>query len=172
MIDRLRLYYYSPLGWLEIVSDGQALSAINFIHPVKSRRAGATKSLFNGVKKGLDSKHPFLAKCQRQLNEYFQGRRMVFDLPIKLSGTAWQNNVYQKLARVPFGSVISYKDLAILSGHSQAARAVGQAVNQNKLAIIIPCHRVVGSSGKLVGYAGGINKKVWLLEQEKAHKSC
>lgn len=142
----LKTYYKSPVGWLEIITDDKYLLAINF---VKS--------------KGQDQASAFFHKVTKQLDEYFKGTRKKFDLAIKLSGTPWQIKVWQELSKVPYGTVISYQDLI----SKNKARAVGGAVNKNKIAIIIPCHRVVGADGKLVGYAGGLWRKKRLLEQEK-----
>lgn len=103
----------------------------------------------------------------RQLTEYFAGRRKTFDLPIQLNGTPFQRLAWNSLQQIPYGETISYAELARLMGHQKAARAVGNANHHNPLMIIIPCHRVVASNGKIGGYAGGIDRKTWLLEREK-----
>lgn len=109
-----------------------------------------------------------LAETSRQLDEYFAGKRTSFKLPIEARGTAFQQRVWEKLYNVPFGSTISYSQLAAYIGNPNASRAVAQACHRNPIAIIIPCHRVIGSNGKLTGYAGGIERKRSLLELESA----
>lgn len=101
-----------------------------------------------------------------QLNQYFNGERVEFDIDIITNGTDFQNQVWNALKDIPYGETRSYKDIAISIGKDKASRAVGMANNKNKIAIVIPCHRVIGSSGKLVGYAGGLDKKVKLLNLE------
>ena len=105
-----------------------------------------------------------------QLNEYFAGTRKSFDLPLKFDGTEFQNRVWRELQNIPYGKTISYKELAEKTGNIKACRAVGMANNKNPLPIIIPCHRVVGSNGKLTGYAGGLEVKKFLLELEQEYK--
>lgn len=144
-------YLKSRVGILEIIADEKYILAINFVKNIKKEK-----------------NNTLTQKCVVQLREYFLGKRKSFDLPIKISGTIWQDLVWQKLGQIPYGAVISYKDLAIMIGRPSSARAVGQAVNKNKLAIILPCHRVLGSNGKLVGYAGGLAKKQKLLELEQS----
>jgi len=104
--------------------------------------------------------------CLNQLREYFDGTRKEFDLPIKLSGTNFQRLVWENLQKIPFGERVSYGDVAQAIGNPNAQRAVGNANNHNSIVIIVPCHRVIGSDGKLVGYAGGLWRKTWLLEHE------
>ena len=145
-----KAYYKSPLGWIELIADNKYLLGMSFIKNKKSRNATSL----------------VLKKIIKQLDEYFHNKRQRFDIAIKLDGTAWQNLVWQELVKIPYGSIISYQDLAKMAGRSQAARAVGSAVNKNKIGIIIPCHRVIGSNGQLVGYEGGLWRKKWLLEYE------
>lgn len=105
-------------------------------------------------------------QCIEQLIQYFQGERRVFELPINQSGSAFQKEVWNELAIIPFGKTISYLELAIRTGDPKATRAVASANGKNNVAIIIPCHRVIGSNRALVGYGGGLWRKKWLLEHE------
>ncbi|HTM53326.1 MAG TPA: methylated-DNA--[protein]-cysteine S-methyltransferase [Pirellulales bacterium] len=111
------------------------------------------------------SDEPFAA-VREQLAEYFAGQRQRFDVPLKLAGTPFQQRVWQELLRIPFGTTISYAQLAERVGQPTASRAVGHANGRNPISIIVPCHRVIGANGKLTGYAGGLDKKQWLLEWE------
>ncbi len=149
-----KAYYKSPLGWIEIISDDKYLLAMSFTRNKKGRNATSL----------------VLKKIIRQLDEYFHNKRQAFDIPIKLSGTAWQNLVWQELVKIPFGHIISYQDLANMVGKPKAARAIGNAVNKNKIGIIVPCHRVIGSDGSLVGYEGGLHLKKYLLKHENVLK--
>jgi methylated-DNA-[protein]-cysteine S-methyltransferase len=108
-----------------------------------------------------------LVQAQQQLAEYFAHQRQSFDLPLAPKGTAFQQQVWQQLCAIPFGESISYGTLAQRIAQPQAARAVGAANGRNPIAIVVPCHRVVASSGKLTGYAGGIDRKQWLLQHEQ-----
>lgn len=145
-------YYNSPIGILEVVADEQAILAIDFVKIQKPNNNNALTK-----------------KCVVELEEYFSGKRKAFSVPYKLSGTIFQNEVYQSLIKIPYASIISYGDLAKMIDRPKAARAIGQAVNKNKIAIIVPCHRVLGSSGELVGYASGIHRKKSLLALEKKY---
>jgi len=104
----------------------------------------------------------------RQLEEYFRGRRQTFDVGYIFKGTDFQRAVWQQIAKIPFGHTITYGDIARAIGKPSASRAVGAACGQNPIGIIVPCHRVVGSTGKLTGYAGGVWRKQWLLDFEKS----
>jgi methylated-DNA-[protein]-cysteine S-methyltransferase len=110
---------------------------------------------------------PLLDLAQTQLAEYFALQRQQFDLPIAPEGTAFQQQVWQLLQQIPFGETISYGTLAQWYGQPQASRAVGAANGRNPISIIVPCHRVVASTGKLTGYAGGLDRKQWLLTHEQ-----
>lgn len=118
-----------------------------------------------------DSEENYLTKkAFEELEEYFSGRRKYFDVPLNLDGTDFQKKVWNKLLKIPYGSTISYGELAKLCGNKNASRAVGNANNKNKIMIMIPCHRVIGSNGKLTGYAGGLNIKKQLLALENKNK--
>lgn len=106
-------------------------------------------------------------KALYQLQEYFAGQRKSFDLRLKIKGTTFENKVYQALLKIEYNHLLSYKELAQLIDNDKAARAVGRANNKNQLMIIVPCHRIIGSDGRLVGYAGGLDLKKKLIELEQ-----
>jgi len=142
-------YYHSPIGILRISADDKFLKEVAFAdteEPAES--SGVTKQ---GV-------------CQ--LDEYFSGRRKMFALPMYPEGTDFQKRIWKLLLDIPYGKTISYLNLAMKAGNRRLLRAVGHANGANKLAIIIPCHRVIGSNGKLIGYGGGLWRKKWLLHFE------
>ena len=112
---------------------------------------------------------PLLSRAFTQLEEYFAGRRRVFDLPLKPEGTPFMRQVWQALLTVPYGHTASYKDIAEAIGNPKACRAVGMANNRNPISIVIPCHRIVGSNGALVGYGGGLDLKERLLRLERTY---
>lgn len=112
----------------------------------------------------------FSRKIITQLDEYFCGKRKEFDIDIELEGTDFQKKVWKALQTIPYGQTRTYKEIAIQVGNEKASRAVGMANNKNSISIIVPCHRVIGSNGKLVGYAGGLDMKSYLLELEKNNK--
>lgn len=107
-----------------------------------------------------------LINCVEQLIQYFNGQRRVFELPLNQEGTAFQKDVWSILSQIPFGKTISYLDLARKTGDPKATRAVANANGRNNIAIIVPCHRVIGSNRELTGYAGGLWRKKWLLDHE------
>lgn len=120
-----------------------------------------------GVHSQKDSQsHPILDECVLQLDEYFKGERKEFTVKLNPEGTEFQKIVWNELLKNPFGRTVSYMELAKSIGDVKAIRAVGAANGKNKIAIIIPCHRVIGSNGKLTGYAGGLWRKEWLLKHE------
>lgn len=114
---------------------------------------------------------PLVREAFRQLEMYLDGRLQVFSLPLKPEGTPFLKRVWEKLLEIPYGKTASYKDIAIASGNPKATRAVGMANAKNPISIIIPCHRVIGSNGKLVGFGGGLEMKSWLLELEAQHSN-
>lgn len=112
-------------------------------------------------------KTPPIAECEKQLSEYFNGKRKCFDIEYKLETTEFNTRVLEQVVKIEYGKTASYKAIAVAANSPGAARAVGNANNKNPLPILIPCHRVIGSNGKLVGYAGGIEIKRWLLTLER-----
>jgi methylated-DNA-[protein]-cysteine S-methyltransferase len=148
----------SPLGQLTAAGDGRLLSGLYL--PEHKGWLGPDASARHDDK-------PF-GEVRKQLAECFAGERQAFDLPLKLLGTAFQLRVWQELARIPFGETITYAQLAERVGNSKASRAVGAANGRNPISIIVPCHRVIGASGTLTGYAGGVERKRWLLGHERA----
>jgi methylated-DNA-[protein]-cysteine S-methyltransferase len=152
-------YFDSPVGSLLLVADDQGLREINF--PKDGRPAASDASWHKDVK--------FLREPIRQLRAYFAGKLEEFDLPLVPIGTAFQQNVWNELLRIPYGETISYGELARRIGNPKASRAVGLANGSNPIPIIVPCHRVIGSNGKLTGYGGGlpIKEKLLALEQRQ-----
>ena len=121
------------------------------------------------IKDYLLKETELLKKASLQLYEYFGASRKVFDLPLTPSGTPFQIKVWNTLLEIPYGQTVSYKDVSIKIGNPKANRAVGNANNKNPIAIVIPCHRIIGSDGSLVGYAGGLDLKKYLIELEKGN---
>ena len=111
--------------------------------------------------------HPMLLKVKQQLEQYFAGQRQQFNLPLDFQGTDFQQRVWRALLTIPYGETRSYKDIALQIGNEKAVRAVGAANGRNPISIIAPCHRVIGSGGALVGFAGGLDKKQILLSLEQ-----
>ncbi len=144
-------YYKSPIGFIELVEEDGALTAASFMD---ERRTEATAST------------PLLEKAMQQLDAYFAGKLQQFDLLLRPAGTAFQQTVWNQLIQIPFAETITYLHMAKRLGNVKAIRAAASANGKNPLAIIIPCHRVVGADGKLTGYAGGLHRKQWLLEHE------
>ena len=113
---------------------------------------------------------PLFQEAQRQLKEYFSGKRKVFQLPIFFQGTPFQEKVWRSLLNIPYGTTKSYQEIAREIGNEKAVRAVGGAVHRNPLPLILPCHRVIGKNGSLVGFGLGLSTKKWLLEHERLEK--
>jgi len=132
---------------------------------------GNISNVFFGTERNLagyeTAETALIKKAARQLTEYFGGKRKEFDLPLVLHGTDFQRSVWKALRSIPFGETRSYKDIAVIVGRPLAARAIGMSNNRNPIAIIVPCHRVIGHNGSLVGYAGGLHLKKYLLDLEK-----
>lgn len=112
---------------------------------------------------------PLLRETVRQLNAYFDGTLRVFSLPIRLTGTAFRRKCWEALCAIPYGETISYGEQARRIGQPSAVRAVGGANHRNPIAIVVPCHRVIGADGTLTGYGGGLDAKAWLLQHERRH---
>lgn len=148
----------TPVGDLTLIASHQGLSAILW------ENEGSQRVLLKPVSR--DDQHPILCETERQLREYFAGQRQQFDLPYDTVGTEFQKKVWQALITIPFGETRSYRQIAEQIGHPKAVRAVGAANGKNPLSIVAPCHRVIGSNGKLTGFAGGLPVKAFLLELE------
>jgi methylated-DNA-[protein]-cysteine S-methyltransferase len=109
-----------------------------------------------------------LIECERQLDEYFKGKRRTFTFPYQLDGTIFQKKVWEGLTEISYAKTSTYKEIAVSIGNEKAVRGVGSANGRNRLSIVVPCHRVIGSNGKLTGYAGGLWRKEWLLRHERS----
>jgi len=151
-MKKFRTYYNSKIGLLEITGTSDAITSVNFVDR----------------KQTADRKIPeVLRKCRTQLDEYFRGKRTDFSVKLMLEGTDFQKKVWTRLYKIPYGQTVSYKDVAVSIGNERGVRAVGGATGRNNISIIVPCHRVIGSGGDLVGFGGGLWRKVWLLNLEK-----
>jgi methylated-DNA-[protein]-cysteine S-methyltransferase len=148
-------YYETALGPVGIAESGGAITYLFFEGEAFPEKEYEKKET------------PILKKAGQQLKEYFEGKRREFDLPLAPDGTEFMHRVWKALQEIPYGETRSYKEIAAASGNVKACRAVGLANNRNPISIIIPCHRVIGSDGSLVGYGGGLDKKTYLLELEK-----
>jgi len=154
MEGKFTSYFNSPIGTIKLTADENAIVSLSFISEEKSK-----------IEKARTNK--IITECKKQLKEYFAGKRKKFDVPLKLDGTEFQKKVWKQLLKIPYGKTASYGEIARKIKDPKAARAVGGANNKNKIAIIIPCHRVIGADGSLTGYAGGMDIKQWLLDHER-----
>lgn len=145
----------SPLGFTKIIGNDGGIVSI---------------TVLNSEEKITDIIPLELEDCVFQLQEYFDGKRKIFDIKLNPEGTEFQKKVWNQLLEIPYGKTISYLDLSKQLGDVKAIRAVANANAKNPIWIIIPCHRVIGSDGSLTGYAGGLNRKQWLLEHESPYK--
>ena len=151
----------SPIGPLTIAANERGVTGIymvNHSHPP------AAEAL--GEKLESPGDDPFIAQAAEELGEYFAGQRTAFDVPLDPAGTEFQRRVWAELARIPFGQTRSYGELALELGDVKLTRAVGTANGRNPVSIIVPCHRVIGADGSLTGYAGGLERKLFLLRLE------
>ncbi|MGZ3853653.1 MAG: methylated-DNA--[protein]-cysteine S-methyltransferase [Flavisolibacter sp.] len=144
-------YYNSPIGLLKIQCSDKFIKTVSF--------SDAEGEIQN-------DEHKLLSMCTRQLDEYFAGKRKQFTVPLNQDGTDFQTTIWDLLYKIPYGKTLSYNDVAKQYGDPKAVRAVASANGKNNIAIIVPCHRVIGSDHSLVGYAGGLWRKKWLLDHE------
>ncbi|WP_242220829.1 methylated-DNA--[protein]-cysteine S-methyltransferase [Bacillus cereus group sp. BfR-BA-01380] len=142
-------YYKSELGWIEVKGDEDGISSVLFVE-----------------QKQEDAPHPIVEQCVMELDEYFHKKRTEFTVPLQAKGTSFQKQVWDALGSVSYGKSASYLDIAEKIGNPKAVRAIGGANSRNPISIIVPCHRIIGKSGKLVGYEGGLWRKEWLLKHE------
>ena len=147
-------FYKSPLGSIQIVGNQDCILSLDFVEEAKT----------------ADTELPFCLKAGlKQINEYFKGKRRKFLLKLNPAGTKFQRLVWRQIEKIPFGEVVSYGQIAGAIGKPNASRAVGNANGKNPIAIIIPCHRVIGSDGNLTGYGGGLWRKEWLIKHERGY---
>ena len=151
MSEKYIAYYESPIGILEIAGTEKGIQSVSFVKKKPPK---------------LPEIHPCLENSWRQLDEYFKGKRKEFSLKLELCGTDFQKRVWRQLRKISHGRTASYGDVARAVGNGKAVRAVGNANGKNPISIIVPCHRVIGSNGDMVGFGGGIWRKKWLLRHE------
>lgn len=144
-------YLETEIGYLRIISNGKGITSIKFMDT-----------------DGPEDPDIYTESAKTQLREYFSGRRFLFDLPLLPEGTGFEQKVWKALASIPAGKTTTYGSIAKLLGDENASQAVGHANGKNPIAVVIPCHRVIGANSNLVGYAGGIERKQWLLKHEGA----
>ncbi|KIC93887.1 methylated-DNA--[protein]-cysteine S-methyltransferase [Flavihumibacter solisilvae] len=149
-------YYHSPIGILRVTVTDSYVQEVHFCNDDEKENVVADAALT-----------PLLQQCLDELIEYFQGVRKQFDLPVHQEGTSFQQSVWSELTAIPYGRTISYLELSRRLGDPKAIRAAASTNGKNQVAIIVPCHRVIGSNRELIGYAGGLWRKRWLLEHEK-----
>ncbi|MDF2179661.1 methylated-DNA--[protein]-cysteine S-methyltransferase [Aliiglaciecola sp. CAU 1673] len=144
-------YLDTPIGLLAIREQDDAICAIEFVETMDSEPVNT----------------PLLLEAKKQLQDYFNGSRKAFNLPLKAKGTLFQQQVWEQLQSVCYGQTASYADIANKVANPKAVRAVGAANGKNPIAIVVPCHRIIGSNGRLTGYAGGLERKAFLLDLER-----
>ena len=157
MSQLYKAYYPAEIGLIEIIGDEASIKSLYFVE-AQAPDASPDRADLPQV----------ISDCLAQLDEYFKGERAEFSLELAPAGSEFQKAVWQELTTIPYGQTVSYLDIAKKVGDEKSVRAVGAANGQNPISIIIPCHRVIGSDGKLVGYGGGLWRKAWLLKHEKA----
>ncbi|MEW8959375.1 MAG: methylated-DNA--[protein]-cysteine S-methyltransferase [Moorella sp. (in: firmicutes)] len=162
-------FYPSPIGRLTVVTTGEKLCRLAFPGEEHEGIMSDLKSKLPGTTINVDEGGSTCREIINQLDEYFSGSRFSFTIPMELYGTPFQLTVWSALREIPYGTTLSYGDIAEKIGRPKAARAVGQAVGRNPLSIIIPCHRVIGKNGQLIGFGGGLKIKEWLLNFEAKH---
>ncbi|MCT4596212.1 MAG: methylated-DNA--[protein]-cysteine S-methyltransferase [Anaeromicrobium sp.] len=155
MIKKHYGYYESELGTIEIITSDDSVLSITFVEERKEEK----------------EKPEILKQALAQIKEYFEGKRKEFNLKIDFVGTDFQKKVWNELLNISYGQTVSYKHIAVKIGNEKAVRAVGTTNGKNKISIVVPCHRVIGSNGKLTGYAGGVHRKEWLINHENKNSN-
>ena len=166
-------YWQSPIGWLKLTATQGAISHIRFVddEPSADAEPSLTPTEPQLVSQAVHAPNQaVLAQAIEQLAEYFAGSRREFDFATTNVGTPFRQQVWQALMAVPYGHTASYKDIAVAIGNPKAVRAIGSANHNNNLWLVVPCHRIIGSGGQLVGYGGGLWRKEWLLAHELKHR--
>ncbi|CUA79204.1 methylated-DNA--[protein]-cysteine S-methyltransferase [Anoxybacillus suryakundensis] len=150
-MEKHLVYYESPIGWLQIIGTNDGIERIDVVEQGGDQNEKVAEPLMQSLE---------------EIEQYFQKKRTSFSIPLKLVGTPFQMRVWEALQTIPYGQTVSYAHIAKQIGQPKAVRAVGNAVGNNPITIVIPCHRVVRTGGELGGYAWGIERKKWLLEHE------
>ena len=152
MIETYKAYYRSEIGLIIITGTKEGILSLDFVD-----------------EEPIDNPDypPILERCVEQIDEYFIGKRREFSLNLTPRGTDFQQKVWKQLMKIPYGETVSYKHIATSIGDAKAVGAVGNANGKNRISIIIPCHRIIGSDGTLTGYGGGLWRKEWLLNHER-----
>lgn len=158
---RFHVLFDSPIGPLQLATSNAGITGIYMHEPTHPPRPEDL-----GIQLASPTEHPILAQCASELEQYFAGQRTVFSVPLDAHGTEFQQRVWDKLVSIPFGQSRSYGELAIQLGDAKLTRAVGTANGRNPISIVVPCHRVIGADGSLTGYAGGLERKLFLLRLE------
>lgn len=159
----------SPVGTIRLETDGEALTGLHFPDPLLTAPLTPPGTSVEIALPATDGTPPVLGAAAQQLAEYFAGDRLDFDVPVRTAGTAFQQRVWTALLTIPYGATTSYGRLAADElGDPRATRALGLANGRNPVSLVIPCHRVIGAGGKLIGYGGGLERKRWLLAHEAA----
>ena len=153
----------SPLGIIVIKATEELVQSVLFLNTLKHPQKK------ENIITSTEELYPLLSECKTQLEQYFEGTRFQFDLPVKQAGTAFQQKVWTTLLSIPYGKTSSYLDVSKQIGNIKATRAVGTTNGCNQVSIIVPCHRVIGSNGALTGYGGDLWRKKWLLEHENKY---
>lgn len=161
--------FSTPIGDMFACASNEGVCLVEFIERklLEKEMADLAKRLNASI---VEGDHPHLEKLQQQMKEYFAGERKQFDFPLHMPGTPFQQQVWQALLTIPYGTTRSYTEQALYINNPVAVRAVARANGMNRIAVIVPCHRVIGSNGALTGYAGGLERKKWLLDFEKQHR--
>lgn len=162
-----RFIMATPIGEVFVEANAKGVTRILFVDKMDDDPSAVSASNSHSTAASNPLENPHVADAVRQLEEYFAGKRTEFDLVLAPQGTAFQQQVWQALREIPYGEHCSYLDLANRIDNPKAVRAVGAANGRNPLSIVVPCHRVIGKSGKLTGYAGGLERKAWLLALER-----
>ena len=155
--DASNFYLSSPIGQIEIKATDEHISSIHFLKDEEVVKDVAIAS--------EDS--PIIQQCKQQLAAYFTGELQVFSFPFRQEGTAFRQRVWEELSNLQYGNTVSYLEISKRLGDVKAIRAAASANGKNQLAIVVPCHRVIGNDGSLTGYAGGLWRKKWLLDHEQ-----
>ena len=158
----------TPVGKMRIGASDEGICLFDFQYRKSIDSIMKRIKTLSG-KKFTEGEHPYFKLLEQQINEYFLGIRKEFDLPLHLVGTPFQKSVWEGLLQIPYGETRSYKQQSIFLGNEKAIRAVATANGENGIAIIIPCHRVIGTNGSLTGYGGGLQRKKWLLDLERKY---